>query len=205
MKVMEFKKCFFRGSSDGKISLPKEPFPHVVLAGRSNVGKSSFINHFFQNRDLARVSSKPGKTGLLNFFNVDDQLFFVDIPGYGYAKRSKAMKDEWKEMMDRYFDAHLEKITFLHFLDARHSPSESDWNFIGWMKENGKNVLFIVTKVDKVGKKERKAVFEDLERALSPYGDLVFYNIEDKTVRGQVKEKLAKNLSQQKVLNDGQS
>ncbi len=174
--------------------MPRQHFPHVVLAGRSNVGKSSFINHFFQNRQLAKISSKPGKTGLLNFFNVDDRLFFVDMPGYGYAKRSKVMRETWREMIDHYLSTHLEKITFLHFIDGRHPASESDWEFIHWVRDQGKNLLFIITKIDKVEKKEKKAAMDLLAKDLEPYGDLVFYDIEDKAIREQVKERLRKVL-----------
>ena len=171
----------------------------MVLAGRSNVGKSSFINHFFQNKGLAKTSSKPGKTGLLNFFNVDERLFFVDIPGYGYAKRSKAIIETFREMIDLYFHSHLDRITFLHFIDGRHPPSESDWEFIHWMKDQGKNVLFIITKIDKVKPRDRTPVVEALLKDLEPYGDVVIYNIEDKAIRKEVKEKLAKILTEELV------
>ena len=192
MKQLEFRKCTFQISSDGVISYPKQQYPHIVLAGRSNVGKSSFINHFFQNRNLAKTSSKPGKTGLLNFFNIDDRIFFVDIPGYGYAKRSKQERNKWKAMVDGYFDGHKEKISFLHFIDGRHSPTESDFEFIEWAKEEGKNILFIITKIDKVKKRDRKQIMANLKEKLEEHGSLIFYNIEEKSVRQTVKEQINK-------------
>lgn len=195
MKRFEFNQAKFEISSNGKMSMPKQNFPHVVLAGRSNVGKSSFINHFFQKKELARTSSKPGKTGLLNFFTVDESLFFVDIPGYGYAQRSKCDREGFKEMIDIYLKTHLNRMTFLHFIDGRHPPLENDWEFIHWIAGKGKKVLFIITKMDKLKPKERKPVMASMSEALGPFGQIVFYNIEEKSVRTEVKEKLGELLS----------
>lgn len=190
MKQFEFNRCSFQISSNGKISLPKQNLPHFVLAGRSNVGKSSFINHLFQKKNLAKTSSKPGKTQLLNFYNIDDRIFFVDIPGYGYAKTNKGERDKWRRMIEGYVSTYLEKITFIHFIDGRHEPSESDWDFIHWAKESQKKVLFIITKMDKVKTRDRKKVKEELSKTLDSFGTVVFYNIEEKSVRQNVKDEI---------------
>lgn len=190
MKPFELNTCKFHISSDGKISMPKRDMPHFVLAGRSNVGKSSFINHFFSKKDLAKTSSKPGKTQLLNFYNVDDRIFFVDIPGYGYAKTNGSERQKWRRMVENYVSEHVEKITFIQFIDGRHKPSVQDWEFIHWAHESGKKILFIITKMDKVKKRDRKKIKVELTNELSSFGALVFYNIEEAVVRKQVKEEI---------------
>lgn len=199
MKPFELNRCKFQISSDGKISMPKRDLPHFVLAGRSNVGKSTFINHFFAKKDLAKTSSKPGKTQLLNFYNVDERLFFVDIPGYGYAKASGSKRQGWRRMVEGYVEGNFDKITFIHFLDGRHPPSAQDWEFIHWAETTGKKVLFIITKMDKVKKREQKQTKEMFLNDLNPFGTVVFYNREEPNVRKQVKEEI------NRIYFDGQS
>lgn len=190
MKPILFKQCHFERSSDGYRSLPKQLYPHVILTGRSNVGKSTFINHFFRNRNLAKTSTKPGKTGLLNFFNVDDRIFFVDLPGFGYAKQSKKTRDTWRSMIEKYITEHQDRIFVLHFIDGRHPPTAGDWAMIEWCQEIGKKGLFVITKIDKVKKTLRKKVTDDFLVQLTPYGRVVVYDIEDPNIRGNMKIEL---------------
>jgi GTP-binding protein len=128
--------------------------PEVAVAGRSNVGKSSLINHLFQVKGMAKTSSTPGKTQLLNFFTVDDILAFVDLPGYGYAKVPDQVRREWGPLIENYLKdrEHLELILFL--FDIRREPTEEDLQLIDWINFYQKSVVLILTKVDKVKKGE---------------------------------------------------
>lgn len=128
--------------------------PEIAVAGRSNVGKSSLINHLFQNKSLAKTSSTPGKTQLINFFTVDDQLAFVDLPGYGYAKVPFEMKKSWGEMIQNYLEKreHLKLLLFL--FDIRRTPNEEDLQLMEWIAYQQKGVILVLTKVDKVKPQE---------------------------------------------------
>ncbi len=128
---------------------PEFLLPEIAIVGRSNVGKSSLINHLYNQKNLARVSSTPGKTQLLNFFNVDEKYILVDLPGYGYAKVSKQQKLKWGEDLDNYLKTRPLKAILL-LLDSRHPPTKEDYAFIEWAEHNQKNLILVFTKTDKV-------------------------------------------------------
>ncbi|MBR0086020.1 MAG: YihA family ribosome biogenesis GTP-binding protein [Lachnospiraceae bacterium] len=132
--------------------LPKNELPEIAFAGRSNVGKSSLINKLLNRRSLARTSSQPGKTQTINYYKVNEQLYFVDLPGYGYAKVSKAIKEQWGRMIEKYLQT-SDKLSLVFLLvDIRHEPSENDKVMYSWIMENGFNPIIILTKKDKISR-----------------------------------------------------
>ncbi|MCR6111526.1 YihA family ribosome biogenesis GTP-binding protein [Bacillus sp. A301a_S52] len=131
---------------------PGGPFPEVALSGRSNVGKSSFINTLLARKGLARTSQKPGKTQTLNFYFLNDRFHFVDVPGYGYAKVSKKEREAWGRVMESYF-THREQLKgVIQLVDARHKPTEDDIMMYDWLKYHELPVIIVATKVDKIPK-----------------------------------------------------
>lgn len=132
---------------------PDTSLPEIALAGRSNVGKSSFINKMLNRKSLARTSSKPGKTATLNFYNVDNTVMLVDLPGYGYAKVSKAEKEKWADMINHYlYNRELLFSTFL-IVDIRHKPTSDDCIMYDFIKDRQEGCVVIATKADKISKK----------------------------------------------------
>jgi len=131
--------------------------PEIAVAGRSNVGKSSLLNHLFHARGLVKTSSTPGKTQAINFFTVDEELAFVDLPGYGYAEVPIAMRKKWGPMVQEYLQErkHLKLVLFL--FDIRRLPKEDDKEFMEWIAHYEKSMILVLTKTDKVTKNEKAA------------------------------------------------
>ncbi|WP_088068382.1 ribosome biogenesis GTP-binding protein YihA/YsxC [Gottfriedia luciferensis] len=146
---------------------PDTQFPEIALAGRSNVGKSSFINKMLNRKALARTSSKPGKTQTLNFFLINEQLFYVDVPGYGYAKVSKKEREAWGKMIETYITTREQLRAVILLVDLRHSPTEDDVMMYDFLKHYGIPVIIVATKADKIPKgkwdKHAKVVRETLQ------------------------------------------
>jgi len=146
---------------------PQELLPEIALAGRSNVGKSSFINKMIHRKSLARSSSKPGKTQTLNFYKINDSFYFVDVPGYGYAKVSKKEREASGRMMEEYFQTRDSLRATVLLVDLRHPPTEDDMIMYDFLKHYQIPVVVIATKMDKVpkSKKEKhlKTIKEHLE------------------------------------------
>ncbi|MEG0381438.1 MAG: ribosome biogenesis GTP-binding protein YihA/YsxC, partial [Kurthia sp.] len=122
---------------------PEDGFPEFALAGRSNVGKSSFINKMIGRKSLARISSKPGKTQTLNFYKIEEQLFFVDVPGYGYAKVSKTEREAWGKMIEMYFTDREPLKAVVQIVDLRHAPSADDCMMYDFLKHFDIPVIII--------------------------------------------------------------
>ena len=167
---------------------PKDMLPEIAVAGRSNVGKSSFINSLLNRKGLARTSSKPGKTRTINFFLIDDQFYLVDVPGYGYAKVSKQERNKWGRMMDEYFtQRETLKLTVL-LVDSRHEPSALDIQMYDFLKHYGLPTLVVATKCDKVKPSKRprhlKAIKEGLD--VEPGDEVVLYSSEKLEGRNEV-------------------
>ncbi|WP_028274922.1 ribosome biogenesis GTP-binding protein YihA/YsxC [Atopococcus tabaci] len=129
---------------------PTEGYPEIALAGRSNVGKSSFINTMLNRKKLARTSSKPGKTRTINFYDINHEFFFVDVPGYGYAKVSKKEREKWGTMMNEYFTQRKELVLTILLVDFRHEPSPEDCQMYDFLKYYDLPVLVVATKADKI-------------------------------------------------------
>lgn len=139
-------------------NLPDLEMPEVVLAGKSNVGKSSLINHLFCRKNIARVSSTPGKTKTLNYFIVDEKLAFIDLPGYGFAKRPKKEQEEWVASLESYFKTRQNLALILLLIDIRRGPDKDDISLMEWAKHFGKPVLIVLTKSDTIVAHERKKI-----------------------------------------------
>ena len=130
--------------------LPENILPEIAFAGKSNVGKSSLINGLLNRKALARTSSQPGKTQTINFYHINDELYFVDLPGYGYAKVTQEVKAKWGKMIERYLkSSDVLKCVFL-LVDIRHEPSENDKTMYEWILYNGFHPVVIATKLDKI-------------------------------------------------------
>lgn len=146
---------------------PDDGLPEFALAGRSNVGKSSFINKMINRKSLARTSSKPGKTQTLNFYKIENQLFFVDVPGYGYAKVSKKEREAWGKMIEKYLTGRSVLQAVILIVDLRHPPTADDQMMYDFLKHYNIPAIVVATKADKIprGKwdKHKKVVRETLE------------------------------------------
>ncbi|MDF2927609.1 MAG: engB [Paenibacillaceae bacterium] len=145
---------------------PEDALPEIALAGRSNVGKSSLINRMINRKNLARTSSQPGKTQTLNYYRINDLLYFVDLPGYGYAKVSKSKREEWGKFIEGYLTHREELKLLIQLIDMRHPPSDQDIAMYEWAKHIGLTVCVVVTKADKIGRskwqKHAKIIKEEL-------------------------------------------
>lgn len=149
---MEIKKAIYEISSAKVEQCPDTRVPEYAFIGRSNVGKSSLINMLTKNRTLAKTSQKPGKTLLINHFKINDgEFYIVDLPGYGYAQRGKAQREEFRKMIDHYI-LDREQMTLLFVLiDIRHEAQKIDLEFLDWLGENGIPFAIVFTKADKLG------------------------------------------------------
>jgi GTP-binding protein len=142
---------------------PKTNLPEIAFSGRSNVGKSSLLNSIVMRKNLAHISSTPGKTQQINFYNVDERWIFADLPGFGYAKVSKTQREEWQKIIFTYFKERENLKLICMLVDTRHEPMESDLGLIEWLELNGLKYLIIMTKTDKLKPKmldNRKKQFE---------------------------------------------
>ena len=137
-------------SAANKSHYPQDSIPEISLAGRSNVGKSSFINTLLNRKNLARTSGKPGKTQLLNFFDIDGKLRFVDVPGYGYAKVSKSERAKWGKMIEEYLTSRDNLRAVVSLVDLRHDPSADDVQMYEFLKYYKIPVIVVATKADKI-------------------------------------------------------
>ncbi|WP_033167084.1 ribosome biogenesis GTP-binding protein YihA/YsxC [Clostridium sp. KNHs205] len=136
-------------------TLPENDKPEIAFAGKSNVGKSSLINGLMNRKSYARTSSQPGKTQTINFYNINEELYFVDLPGYGYAKVSEALKAKWGKMIENYLKTSKQlKIIFL-LLDIRHEPSVNDRLMYDWIVHQGYEPVIIATKLDKINRSQK--------------------------------------------------
>lgn len=144
---------------------PRDGKPQVVFAGKSNVGKSSVINRLLNRRSFARVSAQPGKTIHINYFDIDDKIYLVDLPGYGYARVSKAERDRWGQLMDTYFAEQLMTLGIL-ITDIRHAPTADDQTMANWFLQSGVPFAVIANKLDKIKKSERESNLNRIREVL---------------------------------------
>lgn len=135
-------------------TLPKNEHPEVAFAGKSNVGKSSLINSLMNRKNYARTSAQPGKTQTINFYNINNELYLVDLPGYGFAKVSQETKEKWGKMIERYLRTSSQLRTVFLLIDIRHEPSANDCNMYQWILSNGFEPIIIATKSDKISRSQ---------------------------------------------------
>lgn len=130
--------------------LPDNKYPEFAFAGKSNVGKSSLINALMNRKSLARTSAQPGKTQTINYYNINNELYFVDLPGYGYARVSREVKEKWGMMVEKYLRTSKQLKTVFLLIDIRHEPSADDADMYAWIAANGYEPVIIATKLDKI-------------------------------------------------------
>ncbi|MBE5944146.1 MAG: YihA family ribosome biogenesis GTP-binding protein [Lachnospiraceae bacterium] len=136
-------------------TLPENTLPEIAFAGKSNVGKSSLINGLLNRKALARTSSSPGKTQTINFYNINKELYFVDLPGYGYAKVSQEIRNKWGKMIERYLNTSDQLKTVFLLIDIRHAPGENDKTMYDWIVAMGYTPVIIATKLDKIKRSQK--------------------------------------------------
>ena len=147
--------------------LPENSCPEVAFAGKSNVGKSSLINALVNRKSFARTSSEPGKTQTINFYNINEALYFVDLPGYGFAKVSKETVAKWGKMIDNYLEnSKVLRLVFL-LVDIRHKPNSNDIQMYDWCIEYGFNPVIVATKEDKVKRSQKAKLIKDIKQTLN--------------------------------------
>lgn len=134
--------------------LPENELPEIAFAGKSNVGKSSLINAVMNRKSLARTSSQPGKTQTINFYNLNKELYLVDLPGYGYANVSVSVKQQWGKMIERYLDSSKQLKAVFLLIDIRHEPGGNDVQMYDWILNKGYDPIIICTKLDKINRSQ---------------------------------------------------
>ncbi len=169
---MNFNEVNFELAAGQASQLPKSDLPEIVFSGHSNVGKSSLINKLVQRKSLARVSAQPGKTATINFYRLKD-FRMVDLPGYGYAKVSKAEKERWAKLVEGYFAQDRKRALVIQILDLRHPPTDDDLHMIDFLYNSGFNFATVLTKSDKLNKTQfeeqleyYKDIFSSVENAV---------------------------------------
>ena len=170
--------------------IPDNMYNEVAFAGKSNVGKSSLINALMNRKSLARTSAQPGKTQTINFYNINDAMYLVDLPGYGYAKVSEAEKEKWGKMIERYLQTSKKLKAVFLLIDIRHDPSANDKQMYEWMVYQGYAPIIIATKLDKIKRsqiqKNIKAIREGLQ--VQPGTIIIPFSAETKQGRDEIWE-----------------
>jgi len=171
MKKIDFKNPVFVKTALKPEQYPKlfcedgTPMVEIAVAGRSNVGKSSLINHLFRHGKMARTSATPGKTQALNFFTIDDVIAFTDLPGYGFAKVPAHVRRSWGPMIQSYLEKRTPLKLILFLFDIRRMPNDDDKQLLEWIVHNQKSMILVLTKVDKISRGERKGKAEKIIQA----------------------------------------
>ena len=170
--------------------LPKNTKPEIAFAGKSNVGKSSLINALMNRKSYARISATPGKTQTINYYSINDEMYLVDLPGYGYAKVSEQEKIKWGQLIERYLHSSAQLKAVFLLIDIRHAPSENDRIMYQWIVEQGFHPIIIATKLDKIKRsqvqKQIKAIKEGLN--LLPGTKVIPFSAETKQGRDEIWE-----------------
>jgi GTP-binding protein len=177
---MKVNEAQFIISAVGPGQYPNDALPEVALAGRSNVGKSSLINRLIQRKNLARTSSQPGKTQTLNYYLINADLYFVDLPGYGYAKVSKTKREVWGKFIEDYLLKREEIKLLLLLVDLRHPPSKDDIGMYEWLKHVDVPICVVATKADKIPKSKWQKHLKIVRNALifDPSDRLIIFSSE---------------------------
>ena len=165
--------------------LPEHTMPEVAFSGRSNVGKSSLINGLLNRKSLARTSSQPGKTQTINFYNVNHEVYLVDLPGYGYARASQETKAKWGRMIENYLHSSKQLKAVFLLVDIRHEPSANDRDMYGWIVHQGYDPMIIATKLDKIKRSQIQKQLKILREGLNlrPGTKIITFSAETKQGR----------------------
>lgn len=180
---MRFDQVTYEASYGTFKQLPKSTIPEVCFSGRSNVGKSSLLNKILNRKQLARVSSQPGKTITINFFN-GDGVKLVDLPGYGYAKASNAERKRWGDMINGYFTSDRNIPLVVQLIDMRHKPSKDDFQMLQFLNETNQNFIVCLTKSDKLNKTQYREALAERATEIAPYGAVAVIPFSAKTGEG---------------------
>ena len=165
--------------------LPDSIYPEVAFAGKSNVGKSSLINALMNRKSLARTSAQPGKTQTINYYNVNDAVYFVDLPGYGYAKASEEVKAKWGKMIEDYLHKSKKLKAVFLLIDIRHAPSENDRIMYDWIVNQGYHPIIIATKLDKINRSQTQKQVKLIKTTLQVEPDTVIIPFSAETKQGR--------------------
>ena len=192
-------KSEFLTSAASRADWPESALPEIVVVGRSNVGKSSFINAFTNRKNLAYVGNTPGKTRLINFFTIDGCWTLVDVPGYGYAKMSKGQLEKLGKMMDDYFLNRINIAGVIQLVDGRHEPTADDLDMVSFFREMKYPIIVAATKIDKVPKTKRIAAMKKIAQKLQlPLKSICPVRSVEKTGFDKVEELIGEKLEQYK-------
>ena len=170
--------------------IPESSRPEVAFAGKANVGKSSLINGLLNRKSLARTSSQPGKTQTINYYNVNDMLYLVDLPGYGYAKVSEEVREKWGRMIERYLHGSRQLKAVFLLVDIRHAPSENDRTMYQWILYQGYEPVIIATKLDKIKRSQVSRQLKILKEGLEvkPGTKMIPFSAETRQGRDEIWE-----------------
>lgn len=195
---MQVKEPKFEISAVGPKQYPKNNLPEIVLVGKSNVGKSSFINTMINRKKLARTSSEPGKTRQINFYNIDEKFYFVDLPGYGYSKMSKKEQEQVGKFIEEYLFNRKQIVLIIFLVDIRHKPSENDKLMYNYMISSKSPCMILANKADKIAKTKVEEEVKKIQNELNPIGDIPIYafSSERKIYSEKIWEKIDKILSE---------
>ncbi len=164
--------------------VPATQFPEVAFAGKSNVGKSSLINALMNRKSYARTSSQPGKTQTINYYNINDSMFLVDLPGYGYASVSQSVKEKWGKMVERYLKRSRQLRQVFLLIDIRHDPSANDKMMYDWIISNGFQPVIVATKLDKIKRSQQDKQIKAVRNGLGLGKDDMLIPVSSETKQG---------------------
>ena len=178
--------------------LPENQHMEVAFAGKSNVGKSSLINALMNRKSLARTSAQPGKTQTINFYNINNELYFVDLPGYGYAKANESVKAQWGKMIEDYLHRSKKLQAVFLLIDIRHEPSANDRNMYEWIVKHGFQPILIATKLDKINRSQVARQVKGIKQSLKvlPGTIVIPFSAQTKQGREEIYELLDSFLAQ---------
>ena len=165
--------------------LPDTNLPEIAFAGKSNVGKSSLINTLINRKSLARTSSQPGKTQTINFYNVNNEVYYVDLPGYGFAKAPLAVQAQWGKMIERYLHSSKKLVAIFLLVDIRHEPKANDIHMYNWILDSGFTPIIIATKSDKLSKNAIQKNLKVIREALNASKDITIIPFSAETKAGR--------------------
>jgi GTP-binding protein len=194
---MKIISAEFTKSAFNQTHWTTDGLPEIAFLGRSNVGKSSLLNSLLQRKGLARTSNTPGRTQSINFFLINESFYFTDLPGYGYAKVSKTMRQDWGKMAEQYLAERDELALSIQLVDSRHQPNHLDRQLHEWLVYHGKNHLIVATKADKLSNIKLKKSLQEIEQSL-PGSRLIAYSALTGKGRDEVWREIADSLEKRR-------